>query len=200
MDEELMRVTRRITGVTEPGSLARSPSPAARVVIPRLVLRGRGVTFPSRERNTNTSRGLISPRAHPSTWRNGAIAAALSLLALAGTAEAETKCRLPGAHTTFGGVVVGVWDGDTIYVRTATCSRMSVRIIDFRAPELSQPGGQHAKRVLSGLALNRQVSCKVAKGLYGGYRSYGRAHAICAVDGRGLGDSMRRIGVAEGGR
>lgn len=110
------------------------------------------------------------------------------------------RCTIPKAHERFEGEVIQVWDGDTIYVRTAACSSLHVRLIDLSAPEKNEAGGQFAKDVMTRLALGQNVRCEVTKGRFGGYQSYGRPHAVCRVHGESLGTMARAAGVTPGGR
>ena len=125
--------------------------------------------------------------------------AGLSVLGFSTGVRGET-CRLPLAHERFEGVVVRVVDGDTLVLRAASCSALHVRLANLDAPELKEPGGLIAATALIRLAHLKQASCIVSRGRSGNYRSYGRAMAKCAVDGRDLGDSLRAAGVKEGGR
>jgi micrococcal nuclease len=100
---------------------------------------------------------------------------------------------------TFSGPVVYVGDGDGLCV-AATPGRerdpmtwVEVRVADFYAPELHEAGGPKAKAALERLTRGRRASC-VAD-----HRSYDRIVARCSVDGRDIGDQMRRAGIAEGG-
>lgn len=97
----------------------------------------------------------------------------------------------------FRGRVVYIGDGDGICVATglSQTSWIEVRLDDFYAPELREPGGEAAKAALTRLAYGREVTCLA------GARSYDRVVAVCRRrDGESLGDLMRRAGVTEGGR
>jgi micrococcal nuclease len=105
---------------------------------------------------------------------------------------------MPGhlaAGRTFAGPVVYVGDGDSLCIATGRTpeSWVEVRIADFYAPELRQPGGREAKRVLEGLAMGKHAVCRAQK------RSYDRVVANCRIGGVSIGDLMRAQGVAEGG-
>jgi micrococcal nuclease len=100
---------------------------------------------------------------------------------------------------TFSGPVVYVGDGDGLCV-AATPGRerdsntwVEVRIGDFYAPELHEPAGPRARAMLQQLTRGRRAIC-VAD-----HRSYDRIVARCSVDGRDIGDQMRRSGIVEGG-
>ena len=74
-----------------------------------------------------------------------------------------------------------VVDGDTIVI-----GRERVRIQNFNAPELHQPGGPEAKARMQALTLGKEVHCD------GKARDrYGRLVARCSVNGRDLGQAMR---------
>ena len=72
-------------------------------------------------------------------------------------------------------------------------SWVEVRLADFYAPELAEPGGREAKGALERIARGRRVEC-VAD-----HRSYDRVVAVCSVQGVSLGDMMRLAGVVEVG-
>jgi micrococcal nuclease len=122
--------------------------------------------------------------------------AAVGLLGLTTVAAAD-PCEgpLPAPGTSFSGQVRYVGDGDSLCVGSASDPRLwiEVRIADFYAPELHAPGGGQAKAELERLALGRTVQCRA------GHRSYDRVVARCTLDGRSLGELMRRAGVREGG-
>lgn len=98
---------------------------------------------------------------------------------------------------TFSGPVVYVGDGDNLCVSVgprAGLDWVEVRVADFYAPELHTPEGPAAKAALERIAMGRRVNCVAGK------RSYDRVVAVCRLNGRSLGDLMRRAGVPEGGR
>ena len=99
---------------------------------------------------------------------------------------------------TFSGPVVYVGDGDSLCVETMRGRGgngwVEVRLADFNAPELNEPGGRAARDALIAIALNRRVVCVA------GRRSYDRVVARCTLRGIGLGERMRQRGIAEGGR
>jgi micrococcal nuclease len=100
----------------------------------------------------------------------------------------------PGAP--FSGPVPYVGDGDSLCVAVGSDASewVEVRLADFYAPELQEPGGEAAKAALSRIALGRTVSCVA------GNRTWDRVAARCTLQGVSLGDRMRAAGVAEGGR
>ena len=93
----------------------------------------------------------------------------------------------------FSGPVVYVGDGDSLCVDVRG-AWVEVRLADYYAPELREPGGAEAKAALSQIALGRTVTCRA------GRRSYDRVVAHCTIKGTALGDLMRRSGASEGGR
>jgi len=97
---------------------------------------------------------------------------------------------------TFQGPVSYVGDGDGLCIALGPDpSRwVEVRLADFYAPELREPGGRQAKATLDRLTAGKVVRCVGQK------RSYDRVVAYCTVGGRSLGDLMRAAGVREGGR
>jgi hypothetical protein len=71
---------------------------------------------------------------------------------------------------------------------------VEVRIADFYALELHEPGGQEAKAALDRIAKGRVAECRAIG------QSYDRVVSACTVHGVSLGDRMRAAGVTEGGR
>ncbi len=71
---------------------------------------------------------------------------------------------------------------------------MEVRIADFYAPELHEPGGREAKAALERIAKGRRVECLAQ------HRSFDRVVAVCTVRGVSLGGRMRAASVANGRR
>jgi micrococcal nuclease len=99
----------------------------------------------------------------------------------------------PGS--TFSGPVSYVGDGDSLCVALgpAPADWVEVRIADFYAAELHEPGGREAKATLERIAKGRRVEC-VAQ-----HRSYDRVVARCTLQGRSLGSLMRAAGFRKGG-
>lgn len=95
----------------------------------------------------------------------------------------------------FSGPVSHVIDGDSICVAVgpAASDWVEVRLADFYAPELNQPGGPAAKSALEQVALGQQAAC-VAN-----LRTYDRIAARCQIRGTSVGALMRDAGVREGG-
>lgn len=127
-------------------------------------------------------------------------------LALAGPALAD-PCHavpetgpLPAALARgerFAGPVVHVGDGDSLCVAVGPrrgLDWVEVRLADFSAPELREPGGREAHATLQRLTAGRHIRC-VSHG-----RTWDRVAAACRMGDRSLGDRMRSAGVAEGGR
>lgn len=104
---------------------------------------------------------------------------------------------------TFSGPVVYVGDGDSLCVDVGSDfpglenrgdQWAEVRLADFYAPELAEPGGPEARDALARIAKGRRVECVA------GRRTYDRVAAACSFRGVSLGDLMRRAGIREGGR
>lgn len=121
------------------------------------------------------------------------------------TAAAADPCEaipeggpLPG-YLSFGarfsGQVVHVIDGDSLCVAVGPepSQWVEVRLGDFHAVELKDPGGAKAKAMLERVATGRQASCVAS------LRTYDRIAARCPIDGRPVGDSLRAAGSPEGG-
>lgn len=119
--------------------------------------------------------------------------------ALADPCEARVSGYKPGA--TVAGVIRYVGDGDGLCVGPGSdpLTWTEIRLADFFAPELNEPGGRRAKAALDRYIGQRAV-CTVRRGSNGSTRSYDRLIASCSVDGRSLANSLRQAGVTEGGR
>lgn len=96
----------------------------------------------------------------------------------------------------FSGPVVYIGDGDSLCVETSPGPNgwVEVRLEDFYAPELHEPGGPAAKQRVEGLVMGRRLVCKAD------HRSHDRVVAACRLNGRRLGDLLRQAGGEEGGR
>lgn len=130
-------------------------------------------------------------------------ALALATPALADPCEAiPDKGPMPAGLArgqTFSGQVRYIGDGDSLCVGgPAPASWIEIRIQDFYAPELKEPGGREAKAALDRIAYGRTVTCTVQT--VGRVRSYDRVVAACRLNGVSLADLMRRRGIVEGGR
>ena len=137
--------------------------------------------------------------------RPAALAAAL--WAIAGVASADPCTRIPDrgpmpaelrAGQRFSGPAVYVGDGDSLCVETIRgiggAGWVEVRLADFRALELREPGGTASRDALRRLTFGRRLNC-IARN-----RTYDRVAANCTLNGVGVGDHLRRLGVPEGGR
>lgn len=129
----------------------------------------------------------------------------LGFALLAGTAKADPCKAIPdhgplpaylASGSQFSGPVTYVGDGDSLCVALGPSPSqwVEVRLADFYAPELHEPGGEAAKAALRRLTLHQWVSC------FAGRRSYDRVVSRCTLNGRDLGDAMRSSGTREGGR
>lgn len=103
---------------------------------------------------------------------------------------------LPARGTVFSGVVRYVGDGDSLCIgpKGKPDRWVEVRLADFNAPELNEPGGRRAKALLREVVMGQALVCKA------GRHSYDRIVAACTLGGRGIGVELRRRGGTEGGR
>lgn len=94
-----------------------------------------------------------------------------------------------------------VGDGDSLCIgRTGDPAEwLEIRLADFYAPELHEPGGSAAKAALARYVGSNAV-CTVQRGDNGSTRSYDRVIASCAVAGAPLSSLLQRAGVQQGGR
>ena len=67
----------------------------------------------------------------------------------------------PAGTQRYTGTCFEVIDGDTMNVRHADGTTATLRLERVRVPELNQPGGRPAKRLLESLVLDRQVTFAV---------------------------------------
>lgn len=160
---------------------------------------------------TKTEPGVLGQGKCPETsmalWIRAGAAFAVAAGALSGAwSAAADPCQAipdkgpmppylkPGA--TFSGPVTYVGDGDSICVAVGAGRQawVEVRVADFYAPELHEPGGLAAKAAMSHIAVGRRTVCVA------GHRSYDRVVARCTIAGQSLGDRMRASGTPEGGR
>ncbi|ODT87039.1 thermonuclease family protein [Phenylobacterium sp. SCN 70-31] len=135
-----------------------------------------------------------------------AILAAAFLASLIATPALADPCKaipdrgpMPtylAAGSTFTGPVSYIGDGDSLCVSVGPSPDewVEVRVADFYAPELHEPGGPEAKAALERIVMGRTLHCTA------GRRSYDRVVARCTLDGVSVGDLMRQAGVQEGGR
>lgn len=146
--------------------------------------------------------GVPPAVASPVAMFRFALAITASLVAapaLADPCEAPVSGYKPGA--TVAGTVRYVGDGDSLCVGPGNdpLTWTEIRLSDFFAPELNAPGGRQARTALDRF-VGRRAVCTAQLGSNGSTRSYDRLIASCMVDGRSLGESLRRAGIAEGGR
>ena len=87
--------------------------------------------------------------------------------------------------------VVGVQDGDTITVLTASKDSYRVRLVEIDAPESGQPYGARAKQALSGLVFDKRVVIDVQ-----GTDTYGRRLGRVSLGNLDVNAEMIRTGHA----
>lgn len=130
----------------------------------------------------------------------------ISTPALADPCKAIPDRGPPPSWAKPGFIVAGqvryVGDGDSICVgKTADpATWVEIRLADFYAPELNEPGGREAKALLERVARGQPASCTAVRGKGGRAVSYDRLIATCRVRGEGLAQALRRAGAVEGGR
>ena len=128
-------------------------------------------------------------------WQRGAFDAVLKP---AERSEAPVATAASAPAVLIAGRAVGIVDGDGLVLDTGD----EIRLGDFNAPELNQPGGREAKQALADIALGQNLACTRCEGARRPDRctSYDRVIATCRLNGQRLGDLMRSRGIAEGGR
>jgi endonuclease YncB( thermonuclease family) len=89
----------------------------------------------------------------------------------------------------FQAVVVSVYDGDTITVRTN--ETIKIRLDGIDAPELKQPFGQASKQAMSGLVYGKTVTIRPGKN-----DRYGRLLARVEIGGKDTSLQMVDLGMA----
>ncbi|RWG14593.1 MAG: nuclease [Mesorhizobium sp.] len=112
------------------------------------------------------------------------------------------KAPLPAQRgVRFSGTVQYVGDGDGLCVRRTDDPNewIEVRLADFDAPELHQPGGAAAKAALERIALRREITCTAERGRSGRVVSFDRVIARCRIGTDNIGDLLRRAGAVAGG-
>lgn len=130
--------------------------------------------------------------------------ATITALAMATPALAD-PCNAPVSGYREGQVITGpvvyAGDGDSLCLMLGRdpSEWLEIRTSDWSAPELSEPGGRVAKRVMDGL-IGRKAVCAVQRGKSGRLTSYDRLFASCRVEGVPVGIWMRAAGISEGGR
>lgn len=110
----------------------------------------------------------------------------------AGPDDDRCQAPLPFPGTAFEGRVDWIADGDSLCVR-GDDGLIEVRLGDFNAPELSQPGGNEARATLRRIANGKTARCRAL------HTSHDRIVARCSIEGKPLGEAMREAGVAQGG-
>jgi endonuclease YncB( thermonuclease family) len=125
----------------------------------------------------------------------GAAAGALVLFAASTALADPCEAPLPKSGERFSGPVRYVGDGDSVCLGPTSdpAGWIEIRLADFYAPELHADGGLAAKNLLSRIVMGRRLEC-VAE-----HRSYDRIVAACTLDGRSLGQLLRRAGGQQGG-
>lgn len=127
----------------------------------------------------------------------------IGALVLCSSARADPcEGKLPTeAGTVFTGKVKYIVDGDGLCVGSGEdgATWIEVRTIDFSAPELNTSEGHDAKRIISDLALGKDIACVTTPGRNGTTFSWDRVHATCQIDGVSLAAMMRGAGAPEGG-
>jgi len=134
----------------------------------------------------------------PATARRFLCALLLSAGALWSAPAWADPCEapLPAQGTTFSGVVRYVGDGDGLCIgpQGQPLRWIEIRLADYYAPELHEPGGADAKRRLERLVMGRPLVCRA------GRRSYDRVVSHCTLGGVPLGRLLRAQGGTQGGR
>jgi hypothetical protein len=129
----------------------------------------------------------------------------LALAAIAAPALAD-PCEAPvnrfRAGQTFAGEVRYVGDGDSICIGLgpSPATWIEVRLADWFAPELHEPGGALAKATMVRIALGQRAVCTVERGRNGRTYTFDRVVAVCRVRRDSLAVLMRQAGIPEGGR
>lgn len=141
-------------------------------------------------------RGYASYIANTTNGRIAIIAACIAGAWASPALADPCEGALPSKGTAFSGVVRYVGDGDGLCVGPAgrPTSWIEIRLADFYAPELHEPGGIEAKRRLERIVMGKTLACRA------GRRSYDRVVATCTLGGRPVGNLLRAAGGAEGGR
>ncbi len=61
---------------------------------------------------------------------------------------------------TISGLVIAVADGDTVTLQTADNPKLKIRLAEIDTPEIRQPYGLEARRLLNDLVFNQTVQVK----------------------------------------
>jgi micrococcal nuclease len=97
----------------------------------------------------------------------------------------------PILSSTFYAKVVGVHDGDSITVLTASNQQIKVRLEGIDCPELKQDFGQKAKQYTSSLCFQKQVRIETT-----GKDRYGRTLAFVYVGNTCINKELLKAGMA----
>ena len=90
------------------------------------------------------------------------------------------------------GKVISIKDGDTFTIKDQKDKLYKIRLSDIDAPEIGQPFGRPAKRLLEDLALNKMVRIN-----YNQVDKYGRLIAeVFLPDGKKLNEESLKVGLA----
>src|SRR5258708_39129843 len=112
--------------------------------------------------------------------KTAALAFGAAVFLAAGAAAAD-PCRapLPRHGVRFEGPVRYVGDGDSLCIGSTKdpATWIEIRLADFYAPELHDPGGREARKALIRIAEGRRLDC------IADHRSYDRIVADCTLDG-----------------
>lgn len=103
------------------------------------------------------------------------------LVCLAGETHAEQ----------FTAKIIAVLDGDTVIAARDNVPPIKIRLAEIDAPEMTQPGGTDAKKVLSEMVLHKRVTVDSQA-----VDQYGRLVAHLAVDGKRVSELMMGLGMA----
>lgn len=121
-----------------------------------------------------------------------------SLLATLPALADPCVAPLPKKGEHFSGFVNYIVDGDGFCVAPTMDAgglfQIEVRVADFYACELHEPGGRAAKENLRKIVFGKFVECVA------GRKNHDRTIARCTVEGQSVGDVLRRAGTCEGGK
>jgi endonuclease YncB( thermonuclease family) len=142
-------------------------------------------------------------------WLTNALAVIVALVVMAwivwprdAAADPCTAEQPTRAGAEFGGVVRYVGDGDSICVGPADgpgSTWIEVRLADFDAVELGEPGGRQARTIAMRELMGRRIQCVAVRGRNGRVVSYDRVIARCRVNRRAVGEILRAAGAPQGG-
>ncbi len=128
---------------------------------------------------------------------NPYIAFAFVIVACAATPAWADPCTAPlpsRAGELFEGQVRYIGDGDSLCIGASgdPATWIEVRLADFDASELHEPGGPEAKDRLARAAFGHVASCIVTRGRNGRTRSFDRVIATCRIGGRSIAELVSR--------